>query len=151
MEIKNLYDRTTLHEITARINNLNPQCERQWGKMTVSQMLAHCQAAFKVPLSQKPLKRMFLGRLIGWMGRRMLYNEKPYGKSLPTAPSFLVKDEREFYTEKNRLLEMVNEFHSRGPGGTGKYPHPFFGKMSSEQWGKSMWKHLDHHLRQFGR
>ena len=150
MEIKSLFDRPTLHEILARINNLSPQSERQWGKMSVSQMLAHCKIAFGVPLSEKKMPRIFLGRLIGWMFKSQLYSERPYPKSSPTAPHFIIKNEPDFYKEKEGLIELVNQFHSKGAGGVGKFPHPFFGDITSEQWGKSMWKHLDHHLRQFG-
>lgn len=150
MEVKNLFDRTVFQEITARLNNLSPQSERRWGKMNVSQMLAHCKEAFRVPLSEKQMKRMFIGYLLGPLMKSKLYNEKPWGRNLPTSPNFLIRDERDFYKEKNELLELINQFHSKGPGGVGKYPHPFFGRYTPEQWGKSMWKHLDHHLRQFG-
>lgn len=150
MEVKNLFDAEAFSEILKRMEKLTPETQRQWGKMDVSQMLAHCKEAFKVPLSEKPLPRMFLGRLLGWLAKSKLYNESPWGKSLPTAPNFIIKDQREFEKEKKALLELVTEFHTKGPTKVGKYPHPFFGTFTPEQWGRSQWKHLDHHLRQFG-
>ena len=150
MEIKNLFDTTAFNEIRERINKLTPGAERNWGKMSVSQMLAHCKEAFKVPLSDKSMPRMFIGRLLGWMAKSKLYNDKPWGRNLPTAPNFLIKDERNFEEEKKQLLELINSFHSKGAGNVGKYPHPFFGQLNSDQWGISMWKHLDHHVKQFG-
>ena len=150
MEVKNLFDKAAFSEIVERINRLTPESQRKWGKMSVSQMLAHCKEAFKVPLSDKPVPRMFIGRLVAWMAKSKLYNEKPWGRNLPTAPSFLIKDERNFNKEKSELLELIVRFNQQDPGNIGRYPHPFFGKLTKEQWGTSMWKHLDHHLIQFG-
>ena len=149
MEIKNLYDSATYTETIDRVNKLSSDSHRRWGKMTVSQMLAHCKVAFNVPLSDKPLKGNFLLRLIGPAFKSQLYNDKQWKQGLPTSPDFVIKDERNFDTEKTELLDLVNKFYTLGPDKTGKYPHPVFGKFTSEQWGKSMWKHLDHHLRQF--
>jgi len=150
MEIKNLFDNTAYNEILERLHKLSPDSQRQWGRMQVAQMLAHCKEAFKVPLSDKPMPRMLIGSLLGWMVKSKLYNETPWKHGLPTSPDFVIKDERDFGKEKAALLELVNKFHTDGPEKVGKYPHPFFGKFTSKQWGKMMWKHLDHHLRQFG-
>ena len=147
--MKSLFDTATYNEVIERLNSLTPQSQRQWGKMDVAQMLAHLQAAFKVPLSDKPLPRMFIGRLLGWMMKSKLYDEKPWGKSLPTAPDFIIKDQRNFETEKQQLIQLVNKFYQSGPGKVGNFPHPFFGTFSKEQWGQSMYKHMDHHLHQF--
>lgn len=150
MEIKNLFDNTAYNETLERLHKLSPDSQRQWGKMQVAQMLAHCKEAFKVPLSDKPMPRMFMGRMIGWLIKSKLYDSKPYGKGLPTAPDFIINDDRDFAEEKAALLELVSQFNQKGPENVGNYPHPFFGRFTKEQWGKSMWKHLDHHLRQFG-
>jgi hypothetical protein len=149
MEIKSLFDKTACEEIVQRLNNLHANSPRQWGKMTVAQMLTHCKEAYKVPLTSKPLKKHPLS-LFGWMFRGQLYNEKPYRKNLPTAPNFIVKDERDFEKEKGEMLSIVKAFHERGAAGIGDKVHPMFGRLTADQWGRSMWKHLDHHLRQFG-
>ena len=150
MEVKNLFDKPAFSGIVERLNKLTPESQRQWGKMSVNQMLAHCKEAFKVPLSNQPVPRMFIGRLLGWMAKSKFYNESPWGRNLPTAPSFLIKDERDFNKEKSELLELATRFYEGGSDNIGRYPHPFFGKFTKEQWGKGMWKHLDHHLNQFG-
>ena len=59
--MKNLFDKDAYTEIINRINSLTSQTQRQWGKMNVAQMLAHCKEAFRVPLSEKKMPRMFLG------------------------------------------------------------------------------------------
>jgi hypothetical protein len=148
--MKSLFDTDTYHEIMRRLNKLTPQSQRKWGKMDVAQMLAHTTQPFKVPLSKKKIPRIFLGRLLGWIIKSKLYNDSPWKQNLPTSPDFLIKDQRVFDGEKHNLTEMIEAFHKAGPDGISKFPHPFFGRFTPDQWGKSMYKHLDHHLKQFG-
>ncbi len=148
--MKSLFDKNTYEEIIQRMNVLTPESQRQWGKMNVAQMLAHCKEAFKVPLSDKKMPRSFIGLLIGWMIKHKLYNEDPWGKNLPTAPNFIIKDERDFEKEKQELANLINRFYNGGPDKVGRFPHPIFGTFTSEQWGKAMYKHVHHHLLQFG-
>ena len=148
--MKNLFNKDVYDEVIQRMNALTPQTERKWGKMDVSQMLAHCKEAFKVPLSDKKMPRMLIGLILGWMIKSKLYNESPWKQNLPTAPNFIIKDERDFEKEKQGLTELVNKFYHGGVENVGKFPHPMFGSFTSEQWGMSMYKHLDHHLKQFG-
>lgn len=145
-----LFEKSVHQEVIHRLQSLNASAQPQWGKMNVSQMLAHCNKAFEVPLSERPLPRMWLGYLVGWMVKTSLYNDDPWKKNLPTAPSFVIKVECDFETEKIRLQVLINEFYSKGPDRAGLYPHPMFGKFTSTQWGQAMYKHVDHHLRQFG-
>lgn len=148
--MKSLFDKSSYDEITSRLNSLTPSSQRQWGKMQVAQMLAHCKAAFMVPLSDKKMPRSFLGLMIGWMIKSKLYNDDPWKQNLPTAPNFKITDERDFEKEKQELAGLINTFYSRGSGNVGKFPHPMFGTFTQQQWGQAMYKHLDHHLRQFG-
>jgi hypothetical protein len=148
--MKNLFEKETYGEVIQRINGLTPTTQGQWGKMNVSQMLAHCKEAFKVPLSEKKMPRMFIGYLIGWAFKAKLYNDSPWKKNLPTASNFIIKDEREFEKEKAELMALINQFYTGGPEKAGLFPHPVFGTFTKAQWGQSMYKHLDHHLQQFG-
>jgi hypothetical protein len=148
--MKNLFDKDVHTEIVQRMSTLNPDSQRKWGKMNVAQMLAHCKEAFKVPLSDKKMPRMFLGLLVGWMIKSKLYNESPWKQNLPTAPNFIIKDERDFEKEKQELTDLINRFYHGGPEKVGLFPHPMFGTFTKEQWGQAMYKHLDHHFRQFG-
>jgi hypothetical protein len=148
--MKNLFNKSTLEEVTTRLNNLTPQSQRKWGKMDVAQMLAHCKEAFKVPLMQKSPPRILIGILLGWIMKSKLYNETPWKQNLPTAPQFIIKDERNFEQERTALLNLINQFHNDNPERVATIVHPMFGKYTGEQWGKSMYKHLDHHLMQFG-
>ena len=149
MTVKNLFDSSAYNEVLDRLNKLTTESQRQWGKMNVGQMLAHCNEAFRSSLAKMP-KRMLMGYLFGWLAKPLFFGPKPYKKSLPTAPNFIIKDERNFEEEKKQLTELVTQFHQADPALTASKVHPFFGKMTAEQWGKGMWKHLDHHLQQFG-
>jgi len=148
--MKNLFDEDVYKDVVMRLNNLEPTSPRQWGKMDVAQMLAHCKAAFRVPLSEKKLPRMFLGVLLSWMIKSKMYDDQPWKKNLPTSPDFVMKDPKNFEEEKKQLMELVQRFYKVGPDGISKDPHPFFGHFTPVQWGQSMYKHLDHHLQQFG-
>ena len=148
--MENLFEVHVYGNVLERLDKLSHHSERLWGKMEVAQMLAHCKAAFAVPLSEKPMKRSLIGLCIGWAVKGQLYNDRPWRHNLPTAPNFVIKDKRSFDQEKEALTALIHSFHKRGPEKVGLYPHPMFGRLTKDQWGWSMYKHLDHHLRQFG-
>ena len=148
MEIKNLFDASVKQDIINRINKLTRDSKALWGKMTVGQMLAHCQMPIGVAEGTHKLKRTFIGKLLGPLVKSILYNDKPFKRELPTDKSFIMTGtEKEFEKEKSTLLEMINNFTEQNMVDT---PHPFFGKLTNEQWSRGTWKHLDHHLQQFG-
>ena len=147
MEIKNLFDRAVKQEIIDRLNKLTPQSQRQWGKMDVAQMLAHCQMPLGVAVGKHKLKSNFFLRLIGPLFKKQLYNEKPFKRSLPTDKSFIMTEPKDFEKEKQGLVQMINDFSETNMSDE---PHPFFGKLTKDEWSKGTWKHLDHHLMQFG-
>ena len=74
--MKSLFDKPTCEEIISGLNKLSPQSQRQWGKMDVAQMLAHCKAAFMVPLSEKKLPRAFVGLLLGWVIKKKIVQRR---------------------------------------------------------------------------
>jgi hypothetical protein len=148
--MKNLYDAGSYQELVSRVQSLQPDSQRQWGKMNPAQMMAHCKEAFGAALSDKPHKRLFIGYLFGWIAKKQFVSDKPWKKNLPTAPVLKIEDERSFETEKKNLLDSMGRFVKEGPARTNGQMHPFFGRMTAEEWGKGMYKHLDHHLQQFG-
>jgi len=148
MEVKNLFDPEVKREIINRINRLTPDSKPLWGKMNVSQMLAHLQVPIGVAVGRHKLKRSLFGKIMGPIARPMLYNHKPFRRALPTDKSFIMTGtDKVFETEKMNLLHMVQGFSESA---LVNEPHPFFGKLTAEQWSKGTWKHLDHHLQQFG-
>lgn len=150
--MKHLFDAAVSNEVTARLGKLGPQSERQWGKMTLPQMLAHCSAGFQwatgdtVP-ENGALPMRLMGRLVKPM---VLRNDDPMRRNSPTAKSLIVVETRDLDEERDRLSRLIARFAANGPAGCTKNPHPFFGKMAPDEWAILMYKHLDHHLRQFG-
>ena len=69
---------------------------------------------------------------------------------MPTDKNFVVTEQRNFEDEKERLISLVQRFTQSGRAGISKETHPFFGKLTVDEWDRLMWNHLDHHLRQFG-
>lgn len=148
--MKNLFNRDTVEEIVARIGKLQSTDRALWGKMTLSQMMAHCQVPLEVAVGEKKLKRNIFGILFGRMAKKQMMGGAPFRKNLPTDKSFLIKDQRDFEKEKITLLELVKKFAVTSPQSMSRESHPFFGKMAPEEWGILSFRHLDHHLMQFG-
>jgi len=113
-------------------------------------MLTHIQVPMEVGLGDKKLKRTFIGLLFGGMAKKKLFDEKPFNQKLGTDASFVRKGDHDFETEKQKAIALLNRFLSGGADGLTNDPHPFFGKLTPTEWSSSLWKHLDHHLRQFG-
>jgi hypothetical protein len=148
--MKNLFQPDATEEIKQRIQNLRPNSDRLWGKMEVAQMLAHCCVTMEVALGEKNPPRMLIGRILGPLVKPVFTNEKPLKKNTPTHKSFLVIDQRNFEKEKFRLIELIDRFSNGGPERVTSHPHTFFGKLTPIEWSTGMYKHLDHHLSQFG-
>jgi len=135
--------------IIDRIHKLQPTSLSQWGKMTVSQMMEHCQAPLKVAFGEMEIKRGLMGFLFGKLAKKTLVNNKPFDHNLPTAKEFIIKHEPDFEKARTELIKNITRF-SEGPSAIKNLTHPFFGHMTENEWDVAQWKHLDHHLRQFG-
>ena len=148
--MNNLYEAATLDLVLRRIDLLQPDSPRQWGKMTVSQMMEHCLIATEVSCGKQNPSRVFIGYILGRLAKPAYVNQKPFSKNLPTHETFIVKNDPDFETTKEKLKQAVKEFSEGGPEKCTRHPHAFFGKLTPEEWGIGTYKHLDHHLRQFG-
>jgi uncharacterized protein DUF1569 len=148
--MQNLFQSEAVAEVIARVDKLHPGAQRQWGKMDVAQMMAHCSATLDVASGRVVLPRMFIGRVLGPFVRPVFVNDKPFSKNGPTDKSFVIADKRDFVKEQEHLKARVRQFHEGGEAQCTKRPHSFFGPLTPQQWATGMYKHLDHHLRQFG-
>jgi transposase InsO family protein len=148
--MKNLFERESVEEIISRIDKLQPAAERRWGKMDVAQMMAHCSAAMDMASGRLNMPRVFLGRLLGPFVKPIYTNEKPLSRNSPTAKQLVFSDQRDFAGEQEQLRLKVRQFHEGGEAKCTRHPHPFFGALTPQEWSRGMYKHLDHHLRQFG-
>lgn len=144
---KILHDAAVRESIRARVNALQPDTPRAWGKMTADQMLRHCNLtlegamgrtlaeSLRIPLPNFVLKFMIL---------RM-----PWPKGAPTHPDWVAGDRYDFQTERARCLSLINEFAQLSLDAHAWPPSPGFGKATGKEWSELQAKHLDHHLRQF--
>ncbi len=149
--MKNLFEAATADEVKARTGRLRQDSERQWGKMNAAQAVAHCAASMEMAVGDRLPERMFLGRVIGGFIRPMLLgNDDPMRRNSPTMPGLVVSDERQLEPERARLCALIDRFAAGGPQGCTTHPHSFFGRLNPQEWAILMYKHLDHHLRQFG-
>lgn len=149
--MKNLYEAATVATVKERVAHLRPDSQRLWGKMNVAQAVAHCSLGLEWAVGDSFPPRMFLGRIMGWIVKPMaLGNENPMRRNSPTAKSLVVADDRDLETERQRLYGLIDRFVAGGPARCTKHPHSFFGRLKPEEWAELMYKHLDHHLRQFG-
>ena len=145
--MKSLLEIDPWTEIKGRLNTLTTNHQRQWGTMEIGQMLYHCQQPLNVSLGKGNLKKQFIPFV--FLFKKTLYNDTPWKKGLPTAKAFKVTEEKDFETERKVLARLIDEFHEM-KNTTHWAPHPIFGSFTPQQWGQMQYKHLDHHLKQFG-
>jgi hypothetical protein len=151
MALPNIFSKETSDKLIERINQLKSTTTPQWGKMNVAQMLAHCSVTYEMIYEDKHKKpNAFVKFLLKTMVKNGVVNEVPYKHNSRTAPVFLITDERTFETEKKRLVDYIIKTQALGEAYfTNKESHSF-GKLNTQEWNNMFYKHLNHHLSQFG-
>ncbi len=149
--MKDLFDKKNAEEMIKRIEALQPNSERKWGKMSVDQMLAHCNVTYEFiydNIHPKPsgLQKWMLKIFV----KNIVVNEKPYKKNSRTAPEFIMVNEKNFEIEKNRLIAYINKTQQLGSDYFHNKESRSFGNLTKTEWSNMFYKHLDHHLSQFG-
>jgi hypothetical protein len=148
--MKTLFQKESYEELVNRINQLTPGTQRLWGKMNVDQMLAHCSATVEAATGEKYYPQVFIGKVLGRFFKNSFLNDVPLKRNGPTNPAFQISNPENFENEKKKLLRLIQLFYDGGEAKCTTNPHSFFGKLSQEEWARLMYKHLDHHLQQFG-
>ncbi len=149
--MKNIFNEADKNELLQRIEKLTPETKPLWGTMNVSQMMAHCANAAKMPTGDVMTKRVgFPLSLLGKMFKGTILGEGPFRKNSPTAPELKITDAREFAQEKANMIAAIKKLAEGGENAVKNDVHPFFGKMTAKEWGRINYKHPDHHLKQFG-
>ena len=149
-KMSSIYNKTDNEIIISRINKLSPESKAVWGKMTVDQMLSHCQAPMDVAFGNLQLRSNFFMQLIGKIFKNKIINSKEFKKNSPTAPDFIRKGSYDFEKTKKELIEKINQFSALNEKAIKNTKHPFFGELTFDEWDKLQIMHLDHHLKQFG-
>jgi len=148
--MKTIFEKETHAELLERLDRLSPVTERKWGKMLPSQAMEHTARALEMATGDVPMQQAFIGKAIGWIFKGKFLGEKPFPQNSPTGPTLIIKDDPEFEATRRRLKDLITRFHELGEKGVDGNIHGFFGKLTGKQWGETQYKHVDHHLRQFG-
>lgn len=150
--MQNVFDAKDAQEYINRINNLTPETQRKWGKMSVNQVLAHLNVAYDLTFTpEKFPKPSFIAKfLLSKFVKPKITNEIPYKQSLPTSPAFIIADERNYEEEKAKLIGNIQRVQQLGREAFEGKENINFGKMTAQCWNNMFAKHLNHHLDQFG-
>lgn len=148
------FDEEARAGLEARLARITPDSPRRWGRMTPSQAVCHLADAFELVMGEReitPVRVPFYVRnpLSRFVALTLPF---PWPKGVPTARE--ADQERagtaptEFSVDVSRLRGAMDRFAATG--GAGLPPHVIFGPLSPSEWGRWGWRHMDHHLRQFG-
>lgn len=142
-----IYDRSQRDALARRLDALSHDRPARWGKMSAPQMVTHMLEAYRMPSGELTIRRQMipLRPLVKWL---MLY-VLPLPKGAPTAKELLARKPSTWDADVAALRACI--LASEHPGTSASMgDHPIFGSMTAEDWGVLMYKHTDHHLRQFG-
>ena len=151
MALLSVYDAQVVLQLIERINQLTPTTSPKWGKMNVSQMLAHCNVTYEYVFDERADHPNFL---VKWLLKKFVKNkvvgEQPYTQSMKTAPAFIIPDTKNYEQEKTRLINYINKVVTLGESHFNGKKSNSFDELTPTEWNNLMYKHIDHHLQQFG-
>ena len=149
--MKSLRDEKCRSELIGRIANLTPDSKPLWGRMTVDQMLSHLVQSGELPfVASVPDRSSLMSRTLV---KTLVLTVVPVPKEVKTSAELdQQQDGRKplgFDVDKTNVIESIERIGTLAKD----HPclaHPFFGKLSASQWSRLGYKHIDHHLKQFG-
>jgi len=151
MALPNVFTKEVLTDIIDRIGHLDSDSQPKWGKMSVAQMLAHCNITYEMTYEDiHPKPNFLIGFILKTLIKKVVTNEVPYKHNSSTASQFIIKETKNFEVEKKRLTDYITKTQQLGENHfDGKNSHSF-GLMNKTEWNNMFYKHLNHHLNQFG-
>lgn len=151
MTYPNIFTAAVANTIIDRIQKLTPETKALWGTMSVDKALAHMNVTYEMAFEDKHKKPPFLIRLmLKAFVKQAVVGPKSYSTNSRTAPAFVISDARDFEKEKSRLIGYLNKTVELGQAHFEGKESLSFGPLSSAEWNTMFYKHLDHHLKQFG-
>ena len=149
--MKDIFDSQEIDATVVRIEKLKPATQPLWGKMSADQMLAHCNVLYEMTYENRhPKPNKFTKMMLKLFVKKAVVGPKPYRKNNRTASQFLVTDTKNFVEEKARLRDYLRKTQSLGGDYFEDKESHSFGKLTKQEWNTMFYKHLDHHLSQFG-
>jgi len=150
--LENLFNTKDRELILERISKLNENSRAVWGKMNVNEMMVHLTDPLRVAIGEKQAEFFKTEYSEPGLRHKIIY-ELEWPKDSPTSPEFNREfkgtEPMDFKSDLDTLHEVVKNFISKSDEVSFTI-HPTFGDISKEDWGRLMWKHMDHHLKQFG-
>lgn len=113
-------------------------------------MMTHCTAAMNIAFGLTKCRRHWIGVLFGNIAKRRVLKTKDMDHHIPAFIAMRVEHSCNFEEAKEKFLQIIRTALEKGEAGLVKFPHPYFHKFKAGEWCQLNWKHLDHHLRQFG-
>lgn len=151
MALPNIFTKPVSDKIVERINKLSPDTQPDWGKMNAPQMLAHCNVTYEMIYENiHPQPNFILKFILKTLIKNKVVGETPFPQSSKTAPQFIIKESKDFASEKQRLINYINKTQELGEKHFDNKESSSFGALNKAEWNNMLYKHLDHHLRQFG-
>lgn len=148
--MKSIFNADGNAELATRINKLRPDAKALWGKMDAAQMMTHCVAGISIAFGLAKCHRHWVGRLFGSISKRRMLKVETFDRHMPAYIDLRIEYSCNFDEAKKNLLSVIELAYQKGEAGLVKYPHPYFGRFKPGEWRQLNWKHLDHHLSQFG-
>ena len=151
MALPSIFSKSVTDEIIERINKLQPSTHPKWGTMSVDQMLAHCNVTYEMifeDMHKKP--NAFMRFILKAMVKNKVVDESSYPQNSRTAPAFIISGKKDFESEKSRLVNFIIKVQQQGENHFEGKESLSFGVLNKIEWNNMMYKHLNHHLSQFG-
>ncbi len=145
--MKSLWDETDRLEILKRSESVAESARPLWGRMSAPGMLAHLSQSLKMAVGELPTKSKRLPLRYFPLKQLVVY-AIPFPKNAPTAPELLEASDQPFATSRQEIRRLIPGFVANA--GKPWPEHPAFGKLNERAWGVLVYRHMDHHLRQFG-
>lgn len=143
-----LRNETQRGELVERLGHLRPETRAQWGSLDAARMLCHLADSLHAGLGRLAVAPGQGPAILRHFPMKQLaLTVIPMPKGAKAPPELLATAPGDFESDRRRVVEGMEE--SAASSGRGP-EHFLFGAMSMEQWNALQWKHIDHHLRQFG-
>jgi hypothetical protein len=145
-----MWNARAAQSIRARITRLAPECHAAWGRMTAPVVVCHLAETLKLAIGELHVASMNTPVRFPPLKQLIVY-WAPFPKNAPTAPEVIARAPGEWKADIAELQGLVDRLCARGADVNAVWPvHPAFGRLSRRAWGVHVYRHIDHHLRQFG-
>ncbi len=146
--MKSIWQEDARRELNDRVGALAWDRRAEWGRFTAPKMVCHLAESLKMAIGdlkvapkKSPIRYPPLKQLIIYVA--------PFPKGVPTAPELLARAPKDWRSDVQDVQALLARAGSSRT--TDAWPeHPAFGKLSTRAWGVLIYRHMDHHLRQFG-